>query len=281
MSLATRKTTILDKIRQVLANRQIPLREQAQHSEQIHAIQSIFGDRCVYDSPQPIFDHPLFCLGFTNRAGSNLLGSYLRDCPPFAGFREDLNPGAIRTHALRLQAKTLPDTIRLLTEEQRREQSIYGFKASVKHVIMLQEFNIPNMYRGGMRLIEIRRDDIVGQAISYHIALQTGRWTSRIQPAQQIDPICDPQQIERLVGAIRASQTLMDLVVERHKIPRLIVRYEDLIVQPDDQLHKIAQFCDFNPAGWLAKSPKLERQADATNLAFRHAFCCHLASLIK
>jgi LPS sulfotransferase NodH len=280
MSLTTRKTTTLSKLRQVLSRQQFPPLERSSNSKQIHAVQDIFGDGCLYSAQEPIFDNSLFCLGFTNRSGSNLLGAYLRDCQPFAGFREDLNPGTIQSHSDRLETRTLPDTLRALTDEQRRKRPIYGFKASVEQVIMLQAFNIPRMYRGGMRLIEIRRDDIVGQAISYHIALQTGRWTSRTRTDRDVEPVCDPQQIKKLVDAIRASQTLMDLVVERHQIPRLIVHYENLVGQPDDQLQKIARFCGYDPEGWSAKSPKLERQADATNLAFRQAFAHHLESIL-
>lgn len=271
-------TTILDKIRLAMSERRLPTRRLLSATAQIKEMQGIFLNRCDYGRLEHVYDHPLICLGFTNRSGSNLLGSYLRKCPPFAGFREDLNPSTIRLHAQRLKAASLPETIRLLSAEQGKENKIYGFKTSVEQLIMLQKFCIGRMYNGGIRLIEIRRDDIVAQAISYHIALQTGRWTSRIKPDAAVKPTCDPTQIEKLVVSIRASQTLMDLVVERDEIDRIIVHYEDLVEDPGSQVKKIGRFCGFDPTRWSVMRPQITRQANATNEAFRAQFRLHVAA---
>lgn len=252
------------------------LRGGAQTQKHIQAIQDIFGPQGAYDLSEPVFEYPLTCLGFTNRSGSNLLGSYLRDSPAFSGFKEDLLPSTVRTHANRLGATSFAQTLRLLSEERLGESVTYGLKASVEQILMLQHFGIPKMYKGGLQIIEIRRDDIVGQAISYDIALQTGRWTSRIKATQDKTPICDPVRIEKMIAGIRASHTLMDLMVERDSIPRLIVRYEDIAKSPDPVLADIARFCGFDASGWSAKSPTIERQADATNAAFRKMFRSYL-----
>lgn len=270
--------TILDRIRLALSDRRLPTRRLLSATAQIKEMQGIFLDRCDYSQLEHIHDHPLICLGFTNRSGSNLLGSYLRKCPPFAGFREDLNPSTIGLHARRLKAVSLPETIRLLSAEQRKEHKIYGFKTSVEQLIMLQRFSIGRMYSGGIRLIEIRRDDIIAQAISYHIALQTGRWTSRTKPNTDVTPTCDPLQIERLVTSIRASQILMDFVVERDAIDRIIVHYEDLVDDPSNQVKKIARFCGFDPTSWSMMRPEIARQTNATNEAFRAQFRHHIAA---
>lgn len=262
-----------------MADRRLPSRAPG-GATQIAAMQRIFPAGCQYEDEEPVFNHPLICLGFTNRSGSNLLGSYLRDCPPLSGFREDLNTSTIEMHAARLGAKTLPQTLRLLSEEQSSTGGIYGFKTSAEQVLMLQRFGVERMYRGGIRLIDIRREDIVAQAISYDLALQTGRWTSRITPQIEVEPVCDPARIERLIVAIRASQTLMDLITERDAIPRIIIRYEDLVEAPAQQLHRIARFCGFDPAGWSVGRPKITRQADATNLLFRARFRGHVTACL-
>lgn len=247
-----------------------------QTQKHIQAIQEIFGQQSPCDLSEPVFDYPLTCLGFTNRSGSNLLGSYLRDCPAFSGFKEDLLPSTVRTHANRLGATSFAQTLRLLSEERLGDSVTYGLKASVEQILMLQHFGIPKMYKGGLQVIEIRRDDIVGQAISYDIALQTGRWTSRIKAKHNKEPNCDPVRIETMIAGIRASHTLMDLTVERDNIPRLIVRYEDITKSPDPVLAEIARFCGLDATGWSAKLPTIERQADATNAAFRTMFRSYL-----
>lgn len=235
-------------------------------------LQTFFDGKMRFEQQHSIFDHPLFCLGFTNRSGSNLLGSYLRCCPPFSGFEETLNAGAVQANAKRLGAITLPDFIRRLSYDGRGIKPIFGFKASVEQLVMLQRHNIPAMYSGGLKLIEIRRDDLIGQAISYQIALQTGAWSSRVQPTTQQKPRCDPKGLHDLVLGIRAAQNRMDMFVECHSISRLLVRYEDLVRDPNTQLHRIAHFAGFDPEGWTVGTSSLQQQADATNDAFRTAF---------
>lgn len=248
--------------------------------EQERTIAGIFGEGCRYDGDW-VHDHPLICLGFTNRSGSNLLASYLRGCPPLSGFHEDLNSDTIQAHAKRLGTNTLPETLRQLSISRRGEGGVYGVKASVEQLIMLKHFGIDRMYRDGLHVIELRRSDIVGQAISYQIALQTGRWTSWMQPGNAAQPVCDPPGLVRLIRDIRASQTLMDLVVEQHQIPRLILDYDALVTDPDAQLQKIANFCGFDPTGWSANAPALEQQADETNADFRSTFQRHLRTGLK
>lgn len=279
MKATSQTRAILGRLRLFMADRRLPSRAPG-GTKQIAAMQRIFPAGCRYDDAEPVFNHPLICLGFTNRSGSNLLGSYLRDCPPLSGFREDLNTSTIEMHAARLGADTLPQALRLLSEEQCCTGKIYGFKTSAEQVLMLRRFSIERMYRGGIRLIDIRREDIVAQAISYDIALQTGRWTSRIMPPIEVEPVCDPARIERLIVAIRASQTLMDLLVERDAVPRIIICYEDLVAAPAQQLHRIAQFCGFDTVGWSVGRPKIARQADATNLSFRERFRDHVAACL-
>ncbi|MCA2009776.1 Stf0 family sulfotransferase [Tritonibacter mobilis] len=210
-------------------------------------------------------------MGFTNRSGSNLLAAYLRTCPPLAGFGEDLNPSSLRARARAMNSRSLPDFLCDISARG-NGKAVFGFKTSFEQLRMLYRNNIPAMYNGGVKLIEIRREDLVAQAISYQIALQTGAWSSRIKTPPHPDPVCDPEALHAIIQGLTAAQTRMDILVERHLVDRLIIRYEDLVLEPDAILQKVGRFLGFDAKDWRAERPPLKRQANSTNDAFRATF---------
>lgn len=235
------------------------------------AISETFAGKMRFQGCAPILNGPLVCMGFTNRSGSNLLAAYLRACPPLAGFGEDLNPSSIRARTRAMNSQSLPDFLCDISARS-ADKAVVGFKTSFEQLRMLYRNNIPAMYTDGVKLIEIRREDLVAQAISYQIALQTGAWSSRIKTSSHPDPVCDPEALHSIIQGLTAAQTRMDILVERHLVDRLIVRYEDLVLEPDEILQKIGRFLGFDARDWKAERPPLERQANSTNDAFRAAF---------
>ncbi|WP_045388311.1 Stf0 family sulfotransferase [Falsirhodobacter sp. alg1] len=229
-----------------------------------------FRGRVQYEGTGPVFDHPLYLMAFSNRSGSNLLAEYLRTTPLFSGFHEQLNHTTVCKQAERWGAETFPDLIRLGTEHLNEGRFMHGYKASWDQIVMLHRFNIPAMYTG-VRVIHITRDDLLGQAISYHIASQTKRWTS-VQKGEEIDPVYDTRQIAHLITSSQMSANAIQTLCSVFDIPRLHVTYEEVTRRPRRVVMRIGKFADADLTDWSPGKPKIQRQADRLNDIFRTRF---------
>lgn len=244
------------------------------------AIRKLFKGAVQYDGP-PIYPHPLYCIGFFNRSGSNLLASYLRNTPFFSGFHEHLNLDEVSLYAEKLQAATFPELIQGMTAHFGNGKFVHGFKASVDQLMMLERFGIPRMYEGGMRIIHITRDDLVGQAVSYQIAIQTKQWTSRmtrVMPDSKVD--FDANQLSQMIDSIQESANGIAMFAQIFNYPRLHLTYEDLLAKPEQILKKVARFAGQRNANWPLKEPELAQQASDVNARFHALYMEHLRGRI-
>lgn len=234
-------------------------------------LRQFFGDKFAFTESEPVINGPLVCLGFTNRSGSNLLGGYLRAQPGLLGFHEQLNYEPVLKQSELHKVDAFPDYIAGLGHA--RPKANYGLKASVEQLMMLRRANIHAMYGEGMKVVQIRREDLIGQAISHHIALQTKAWTSRTATDVQEDQIIfDAKKIGAIAKSIRHSEFLMDLFVETYEVPRIQINYDDLTNMPRVSLNKIAKFLGKNPSKTNLPKPVLNRQSGALNEKFRYLY---------
>jgi len=239
-----------------------------------------FGKRVRYEGP-PIFDTPLYCIGFFNRSGSNLLADYLRATPYFAGFHEQLNFNTVEKFADENGIKSFPDYIRAVSTKFGTKAPCYGFKASVDQLVMLQRFGIPDMYAGGLRILHIQRRDVIGLAVSYQIAAQTQRWTSQQDGVgDTITVTFDAEQISKLIDAAHSSNNGISLFSEIFDTPRLALSYEDLTADPSAVLAQIAGFAGQDGASWPVREPSIAKQASEINERFRQAYRDYAAGVI-
>ncbi len=243
------------------------------------AARSLFGDAVEYIGPT-LFPHPLYCIGFYNRSGSNLLASYLRETPFFSGFHEHLNANQIETFARKFSTESFPDLIRKMIEHFGKGRRVHGFKASIDQLVMLERFGIPRMFDGGMKIIHITRGDVIGQAVSYQIALQTLKWTSKMEGAiPDTDIKFDPRQLTSIIDGIHSASDAISMFSKVFDHPYMRVTYEDLVQNPQAVLIRIAQFSGRPGRNWTLQTPQIERQANEVNEKFRHLYLEYLRSL--
>ena len=148
--------------------------------------------------------------------------------------------------------------------------------------MMLQRFNIPAMFKGGMRIIHITRRDLVGQAISFQIANQTQKWTS--QQAGLGDDIkitFDENQITNVIDAAQKSANGISMLSEIFGYPRLHVSYEELVQSPNQTLARIARFAGQEASEWPIGDPKISRQASELNTYFRKMYIDRLRKMLE
>lgn len=237
------------------------------HERQLRAH---FGDAVHFSESEPVFDDRLTLLAFSNRSGSNLLANHLRTTPCFAGFHEQLNYDSVLRQSAIGNIKTLPDYFRRMRVLHKKTNSIYGYKASWDQIMMLIRFGIDRMF-SGVRVVHITRDDVLKQAISYHIALQTKQWTST-QAASDVVPVYDQKQITSILDGSLAAEILVRQICLTFQFTRLDVRYEAVARAPEKVVKRIAQFCDADLGTWTPKDPAIKKQAGAINQYFHDRY---------
>jgi len=232
------------------------------HEQKLHGI--FRPSQLCFTGSEPEFDVPLVLLGFYNRSGSNLLGSYLKDLPGFSGFGEHLNWTVIENRKKRKALGSFPDFFRD-AQGTRSAQHCHGFKASWGQVLMLKRFGIDRMYQG-MKLVHIVRHDLVGQAISLVIARQTSQWTSE---QTGTGAKYDAKQISTAIQACCEADMRMKLVIDILGINTLQVSYEDLTTMPETVMRQIGVFLGRDLSGWKPGETGLRKQASQLNEQWR------------
>ena len=246
------------------------LKDLAKPSEHETRIHKALNGRVAYEGDTPVFDTPLYLLGFYNRCGSNLLAEALNSTPYFAGFREELNGPMAVNRIQRERLASFPDYIRACSEQARQEGRIYGFKASWAQIAMILRFDIHRMYPS-VRILHMTRRDVVAQAVSFWIAYQTKQWTSKIRTAVA-GPSFNAERIRSMMEAAMFSEQAINLVCTLRDIPQHRIVYEDFIAAPADTMQAIGRFSGLDLNGWTPAEPTLRKQATDVNDAFRARF---------
>jgi LPS sulfotransferase NodH len=114
---------------------------------------------------------------------------------------------------------------------------------------------------GPLQLVHLRRKDVVGQAVSWARAEQTGFWQHG-DAALSGEPRLDLGQIDLLVNTIREHDAAWRSWFTAQDAVPLVVMYEDLVADPHHAVHRILRSAGVPlPSGWRPSSPH-RRQAD-------------------
>lgn len=82
--------------------------------------------------------------------------------------------------------------------------------------------------------IHLVRRDVIAQAISYDIAVQTGRWSSKFE--SNIDATYNYSTIKSRLNMIQQQNALISAYVKSRNITYKTIYYEDLITDPKNTL---------------------------------------------
>jgi LPS sulfotransferase NodH len=116
---------------------------------------------------------------------------------------------------------------------------------------------------GPLRLVHLRRDDVVGQAVSCVRAEQTGYWQDGDTPSAQ--PRFDPGHIHDLVATIRDHNAAWSRWFARQGVEPLSLTYEDVTRNPRQAVQRILDHLGIAlPPDWRP-TPRQQLQADEVN----------------
>jgi trehalose 2-sulfotransferase len=123
---------------------------------------------------------------------------------------------------------------------------------------------------GPLRLVHLRREDAVAQAVSWSRAEQTGYWQQgddRRAPAR-----LDLDRIDATVRAIRAHEQAWSDWFDRQGVEPHRVTYEELVRDPGGTVRGILAHLSLEaPPGWESRSSH-EKQGDELNAAWIKAY---------
>lgn len=116
---------------------------------------------------------------------------------------------------------------------------------------------------GQLLLAHVQRDDVVGQAVSWARAEQTGYWQEGDRSSAE--PCLDLDQIDELLRTIKEHNAAWKTWVQQQGVEPYFVRYEDLIADPRNALQGLLDRLGVElPSDWRPESPH-RRQADEVN----------------
>jgi LPS sulfotransferase NodH len=123
---------------------------------------------------------------------------------------------------------------------------------------------------GPLRLVHLRREDTVAQAVSWTRAEQTGYW--QLGDDRHAPPRMDLDRIDATVRGIRAHERAWSDWFDGQGVQPLRVTYEELVRDPGGTVHRILAHLSVDaPPGWDPRSPH-EKQADKLNAAWTDAY---------
>lgn len=243
-------------------------------------LNKLFGPHAVYDGAEPLFDGPLVLLGFNNRSGSNLLASHIRSVRRLTGFHEQLNWGVVAKYCAEHEITRFSDYIHAVSGQGKPRNRIHGFKASWDQIAMLMRFGVDRMYGGGVKVIHITRNDIIGQAISLSIATQTEQWTSNQTAREGVTPVYDAARLSQIVQNCCDAVTQVQLVTQMAGADYLQVSYEDVVDTPTAVMRRIGRFLGLKLTTWEPGEVGLQKQASALNEDWRARYLAESRSAL-
>ncbi|MER9731659.1 Stf0 family sulfotransferase [Mesorhizobium sp. M0217] len=148
---------------------------------------------------------------------------------------------------------------------------IYGLKLFAhQHDWISGEVNwvdaLPNL-----RFVLLTRRDLLGQAISWARALQTGQYRSSQPMAQK--PIFDAGLIQSQLNALARERARWEMFFARTGIEPLRFEYETMIEDPRHAVSQVAELMGLKPPSRLDPgNVTVELQRDASNLEWADRF---------
>lgn len=238
-------------------------------SDHYQSARRIFGDE-VYTGRDPKFAEGLAIVAFTNRCGSNLLADYLFQSGSFGRFSELLNHDVMPQKAREFGATNFPDYIIGLEQNLRRPGRPLCLKASCTQLAMLHRYGALEMFPW-TKVIHVHRDDLVAQAVSFHIAARTNQWTSR-QERSDVPLRYDFADIRNRFNGLANDNRRILQICSALALDVVSVRYEDLVARPRDEIVRILDFFGMTLGANVVLDPTIERQAGTVNEQFARRF---------
>jgi LPS sulfotransferase NodH len=208
-----------------------------------------------------------YALCTTPRAGSNFLGQILQSTGVLGRPLEYLNGPARR----RLGWENYPDDpaaqLRIVLGEGATGNGCYGLK-----IFPSQADRAPGWAEAlpGLSFVHLRRRDLLGQAISWARAEQTGQYRSTSRA--RAEPVYDAARIQARLADIVREEARWSLFFARTARRPVRLVYEKVTADPQKAADAVARAVRLDPAPCHLAGVDLHIQRDALNEDWRARF---------
>ena len=213
-----------------------------------------------------------YVVASTPRSGSTLLCSRLWSTGLAGAPKEYFNPVHRRDFGARWPVEDARGYGRLLRRHRTTANGRFGCKLHLGQLHALEEeAPLDEVLGAAPAFVRIVRADRVAQAISWARVRQTGQWTSE-QPARGA-PRYDEGAIRECLARIGRLEAGWDAwLAARPGEPRVIVRYEDLVRDPERTVARVLNALGVASDARVASATPLRPQADDVSRAWRRRF---------
>lgn len=203
------------------------------------------------------------------RSGSNFLCQLIRNCGVLGNPAEYFNDRELR--AARLAPAEIAE--RIWSEALRNGTSANGVRAVKVFPALLERWPCPQFIAQlpHFSFVQLRRRDLVDQAVSWAIGLQTMRWASFVKGWDR-QPRYKPKLIRQCLVTIASDNAFWDRTIADWGSQSITLYYEDIQRDALAAINRIADLVGVDRLAEVASDGEFTVQRDAINLEFRARF---------
>jgi trehalose 2-sulfotransferase len=197
------------------------------------------------------------------RSGSTLLCDMLMSTGVAGHPIEYFHPTRMAGLQRQWDVDSVEDYVGRLLAERIGTNGVFGAKVHWGQYKPAFDSRDPRELFPSLRLVFIRREDRLRQAISWVRALQSEEWRAKgDEPGRE--PAFDAEEIGRKLKRIENDEAAWRALFERHGLTPLEVTYEELVERRDETASAVADHLGLElPRGYAFGESRIERQADA------------------
>lgn len=207
---------------------------------------------------------------FTQRSGSTRLGELLASTGKLPASKGDFSWRGVKNRSEKRGISSLEEYCGYLIKTQ-SEHGVFVCKTSAPQLALLTKRNLVPRVFATPRFIHLRRRDLLGQAISFGIATQTGQWSTRRGQA-----VSEPQYHPKVIANRMRSITLANAWFQEYfaifGFPVFELAYEDLIADEAGVTSAITEWLGLGPSQIDLEKTNLQPQRNALNAEWRKKF---------
>jgi LPS sulfotransferase NodH len=221
-----------------------------------------------WDLPEFTGRPSIYVIASQPRCGSHHLADLLRATGTAGVPLEYFHTGHWKNWVRRTGRSDPGGAFRLLWRVRTTPNGVFGLKAHWRQFQKACQLRLePDL--AGARFVQLTREDLLGQAISYVIASQTGSWDSGTAPRES--PEFSFPAIRAAIERIERERSGWNRFFASTGIQPLRITYEELTAAPDPTMQQV---CTHIGANWTG-APRVERagvQRTDLSAAWRERF---------
>lgn len=225
------------------------------------------------DFPKQTITKHHYIIFFTPRSGSHLIGHYLHQTGQMGFPVEYFNPNNFPVWQQRFGTRGIADTLKMIKRYRTSPNGCFGCKLShTEFENIAGEYNFQDLFPE-VKIIRVRRKDILSQAVSLAKAKMTGSFISAQRSIAKAS--YSYELIDDALREIIIENARLDYIFAKRKYPYFEVYYEDFLENPHEIIQKITLFVGVEFKRLDVKSSDFQlpkKQRDGTNKEFKTRF---------